>query len=143
MASFIARLIHAAGAALPSAPPDAFTDDEGSVHELAINQLAALSIVSGKAPGIYDPGAALTRGQMATLLVGAVEYVTGAPLAVASDDFPDDNGDVHEHDIDALFEAGLTTGFSDGTFRPGDAVRRDQMASFLVRGYDALVPAAP
>jgi hypothetical protein len=143
MASFIARLIHAAGAALPPNPPDAFVDDDGSVHELAINQLASLFIVSGKAPGFYDPSGVLTRGQMATLLVGAVEYVTGAPLPVVTDHFVDDNGDVHEHDINALFESGLTTGFGDGTFRPFQAVRRDQMASFLVRGYDALVPSTP
>jgi hypothetical protein len=139
MASFIARLIDAVGASLPANPPDAFTDDAGSVHELAINQLAALGIVSGKGPGIYDPSATLTRGQMATLLVGAVEYVRGQPLPVTSDHFPDDNGDVHEHDINALFEAGLTNGFGDGTYRPNNPVQRDQMASFLVRAFNVLM----
>jgi hypothetical protein len=139
MASFIARLIDAVGASLPANPPDAFTDDAGSVHELAINQLAALGIVSGKAPGIYDPSATLTRGQMASLLVGAVEYVRGQPLPVTSDHFPDDNGDVHEHAINALFEAGLTNGFGDGTYRPNNPVQRDQMASFLVRAFDVLM----
>jgi hypothetical protein len=73
------------------------------------------------------------------LLVGAVEYVTGQALTVTSDHFPDDNGDVHEHDINALFEAGLTNGFGDGTYRPNNPVQRDQMASFLVRAFDVLM----
>lgn len=32
-----------------------------------------------------------------------------------------------------MAERGITTGYPDGTFRPGDPVKRDAMAAFLVR----------
>jgi hypothetical protein len=39
----------------------------------------------------------------------------------------------NEDDISCLQATGIAKGYEDGTFRPGLAVRRDQMASFLVR----------
>jgi len=38
----------------------------------------------------------------------------------------------HQH-IEALAASGITTGFSDGTFRPKEYVTREQMAAFLSR----------
>ena len=47
-----------------------------------------------------------------------------------------DVGDAHPfHDeIAELADSGITTGFGDGTFRPGQALTRQAMAAFLVRG---------
>jgi hypothetical protein len=47
--------------------------------------------------------------------------------------FADTAGNVHEAAIDAAFEWGLTEGSAPGTYSPSLDVRRDQMASFLVR----------
>ncbi len=49
--------------------------------------------------------------------------------------FDDDDNSVHDEAIDSIAEAGITTGFSDGTFRPEEPVTRAQMASFLDRGF--------
>ncbi len=35
--------------------------------------------------------------------------------------------------VQRLFEAGITTGFPDGTYRPEDPVKRSQMAAFIIR----------
>ncbi len=48
--------------------PDAFTDDEASVHEAAINATAAAGWVNGVGGGKFDPGAPATRGQFASVL---------------------------------------------------------------------------
>jgi len=48
--------------------------------------------------------------------------------------------------IRACFYAGIVGGYWDGTYRPGQAVTRDQMAVFVSRalaGGDALVPSGP
>jgi hypothetical protein len=60
MAACLARTIVQSGGSLPAAPPDAFGDDNGSVHETAINQLAAVGISRGKGRGRYDPAGIVT-----------------------------------------------------------------------------------
>ena len=49
-------------------------------QEDAINALAAADIIKGKHAGIYNPGAPVTRGQLASLLHSAYERVTGDDL---------------------------------------------------------------
>lgn len=57
------------------------------------------------------------------------------PTAVyASHQFSDVPDSYAFHDeIDRIADAGITTGFSDGTFRPSDTVRRGPMAAFMGR----------
>ena len=63
MASFLARALHLAGAA-----PDAFTDDETSIHEPNINLVAREGVATGCGNNKYCPTANVTRGQMAAFL---------------------------------------------------------------------------
>ena len=139
MASFVARAIEATGFALPSAPPDAFGDDNGSVHERAINQLAALGVVTGVRPGVYAPGDLVTRAQMATFLVRAHDLVAGADLVNTGNRFVDDDGTVHEASINKVAAAGIAGGTQFGYFSPLAGVTRAQLASFLARTLDLLV----
>lgn len=139
MATFVARAILAAGGTLPTAPPNAFTDDEGSVHQLAIDQLAAVGVVGGTGGGRYSPDTVVTRGQMARFLARAVERVTGAPMPAGPNYFTDDAGSIFEADIDQVALAGITGGRTDGTYVPSGAVTRDQMGSFLARTLDLFV----
>jgi hypothetical protein len=140
MAAFVARAVLAARpGSLPTAPPDAFGDDTGSAHRLAIDQLAAVGIVAGTGPGTYSPRTVVTRGQMAKFLAGAARHVLGRPLPVEHDLFGDDAGSPFETDINRVAEAGLTGGRSDGTYRPVEPVSRGQMGSFLARTLDLFV----
>ncbi len=110
-------------------PP--FADDDGSVHEADIIELAVLGITKGCNPpanDLYCPSASVTRAQMASFLVRALDL----PPA-ATDRFVDDDGSVHEADIEALAAAGITHGCATDRFCPSDPVTRDQMAAFLVR----------
>ena len=63
MAVFLTR---AAGLAPASADP--FSDDDGHPFEAAIASLAAAGITVGCGPGIYCPGAPVTRAEMAMFL---------------------------------------------------------------------------
>ena len=63
MASFLARALKLSGSA-----PDAFTDDESSIHEPNINLVAKAGVATGCGAGKYCPTANVTRGQMAAFL---------------------------------------------------------------------------
>ena len=143
MASFLARLIDETDVTLPGSPPDAFTDDEAAqfaAHEDNINRLAAAGIVAGRSASSFAPDEPVTRGQMATFIVRAADLVTGRSLPIGSHWFRD-RDPVHGDNVDRAATAGIATGFSNGTFRPGQEVRRDQMASFLARLLDLIVEA--
>lgn len=68
MATFLVRTMELLEFPPPADAPDAFTDDQASVHQAAINTIAALGIAQGTSPGIYQPGSAVARGAMATFL---------------------------------------------------------------------------
>ncbi len=141
MAAFLARLLYVSGVPFPSNPPDAFPDDDDSVHEPFINAMAAMGVISGQADGTFVPQGAVTRGQMATFLARALPRATGQPLANTTDFFPDDASHTHELAINQVAEAAIAGGTADGRYLPGAPVRRDQMASFLARSLSAAVSA--
>lgn len=139
LASFVAKTIEAAGKPLPDSPADAFADDEDSVHELRINQLAALGVVTGKGATTFAPGEVVSRAAMATFLVRAHDVVAATALPAGTDSFGDDNGTTHEASIDKVAGAGLAGGTGAGAFAPAAAVQRGAMATFLSRTVDLLV----
>jgi glucose/arabinose dehydrogenase len=84
----------------------------------------------------YCPDEAVTRGQMASFLVRALDLPS-----TSTDYFDDDDGTTHEGDINRLAKAGITSGCATRRFCPEAAVTRGEMASFLARGY-TLPPSA-
>lgn len=139
LATFIAQMLESSGVPLPANPPDAFSDDEHSIHELRINQLAALGVVQGKTATTYRPAALLSRGEMATILVRAHRQVTGTTLPDGVNRFRDDEGSVHETNINRVATAGIAAGNTSSTFAPLNAVTRGQMSTFVSRTLDLLV----
>lgn len=145
MASFIARYIERSGGSLPSDPPDAFGDDDGTTHEDNINKLADLGIVAGRADGTFAPHGPVPRSQMATFIIRALEHRSGGPVGdgqTPPDYFSDDDGDTHEANINKAAMVGITGGSGDG-YDPQRRVRRDQMASFIARSLAELVEEDP
>ncbi len=138
MAAFLARLIEKSGGKLPANAPDAFPDDDDSVHEASIDKLAAAGIVSGKGDGRFDPKGTVTRGQMAKFLVNGYDHRSAEVLAEQGDWFGDDDGSAFEPFINQSAAAGFAVG-RDGRYEPGAPVARDAMASFLTRVLDLLV----
>lgn len=141
MATFIAGYLHRSGVQFPPDAPDAFPDDERSVHEGAIDILAAMGVVGGKADGRYHPADAVTRGQMASFLARAIALAKGVELPNTADYFADDSGDPHEPNINKVAEALVAGGTADGRYDAKGSVRRDQMASFLARSLAGAVEA--
>lgn len=125
MASFLVRAMD-----LPKEVPDRFTDDEDSIHETDINALAAAEITAGCTATRYCPGAVVSRAQMASFLVRALG-LSGSSV----DQFDDDDGSIHERDINALALAGITSGCGGANFCPLAAVSRGEMAAFLRRAF--------
>jgi hypothetical protein len=139
MASFLARLVQASGGSLPADSPDAFPDDESSVHEENINALAAVGVIRGLGSGSFGPAQEVSRAQLASFIVRTYEYRTGSSLSSDADFFEDDEGSAHEEDINRAATHGLLAGVGSRQFEPGLSVRRNQMASFLARFLDLLV----
>ncbi len=137
MASFTARLLHAGGVELPSSPPDAFDDDAGTVHELAVNQLAALGVIRGDTGEIgrdLQGRVAMKRDRMAAWMTRAYALIKREEVPASPNDyFRDDEPKYHEADINRLANAGVVQGTAPGTYSPREGVRRDQMASYLAR----------
>jgi hypothetical protein len=130
MATFLARALD-----LPAASGvDHFDDDDGTSHEDNINRLFEAEITTGcgdPADRTFCPRQGVNRGMMATFLVRAFELD-----ATSEDYFDDDNNVVHEPNINALFEAGITAGCGDPedrTYCPKNIVNRQQMAAFIFR----------
>lgn len=111
--------------------PDHFSDDDGSVHERAINRLHELGITRGCNGGTeYCPDEPVTRGEIAAFLR---RFLALEPSA--DDFFADDDGAIFEEDINALVSSGIGIGCSDAEFCADRPLRRDEMAEFLVRTF--------
>ncbi|MCM3127985.1 S-layer homology domain-containing protein [Paenibacillus provencensis] len=95
-----------------------------------VEQLADKMIVSGTAAGVYDPNTAITRAEYAALLVRALGLAV-TPEAMIYSDVP--NSAWYAHSIQSAANAGLITGYSDGTFRPNQQVTREEIAAMTYR----------
>jgi hypothetical protein len=104
-----------------------------------IAALAATGLVSGVGGGQFAPDLPVTRGQMATFLVNAAEFILDTELTSELDWFDDVAGNIHEHSILVARDLGITLGTTEPReFAPHRDMTREQMASFLARTMDAL-----
>ncbi|MFO7292955.1 MAG: S-layer homology domain-containing protein [Actinomycetes bacterium] len=126
---FATLLVRALG--LEGSIANPFDDDDRSVHVDAIETLAAHGITTGCGPRRFCPDAPVTRGEMASFLMRALDLPAAPPAG-----FDDTAGNVHRKAIDALAAAGITRGCSPTSFCPDDPVTRGQMASFIVRALE-------
>ena len=150
MASFIVRWVeHATGEEL-DAGEDRFDDvADDNVHRENINKLAEAGITLGRDGDTYAPADPVARDAMASFIARGISFLDNEdaqdgsepPEAEAHyfDDVDEDN--VHADAINALAEQGVVGGDTDGDYNPMVEVRRDQMPSFIMRGYDYAVEA--
>jgi hypothetical protein len=131
---------------LPGTRTDFFFDDNDSIHEAAINSIAAVGITVGCNPPAnnrYCPTSPLTRGQMAAFINRSLDL----PNPESGNRFVDDDDSPFETDIARLAAAGITEGCNpprNNRYCPGDPITRGQMAVFLARALDlSILPAPP
>ena len=114
-------------------PGGSFYDDQESVHEAAIEGLAASGVTTGchDEEPIFCPDDAVTRGQMAAFLDRALD------LPEAEEEYFQDVEDSQfEPSINSLRAAEITRGCNPPEydfFCPTEPVTRGEMATFLVR----------
>lgn len=151
MASFVVRAVEQyLGEELPGGGDDTFPDvPAGNVHRESINKLRAAGYIQGRTDGTYGPRDDVRRGQMARFIDGSLSFLddrdgtngSAPPPRMGPLNFADTLGSPFLDDIERLAAQGIVTGFEDGTYRPNDAVRRDQMASFIARMLDFAIEA--
>jgi hypothetical protein len=114
-------------------PGGTFHDDDGSIHEGAIEALVAAGVTKGcsVSPARFCPGDPVKRDAMAAFLYRAL----GLFPTEATNLFLDDDESPFEAEIDALAVAGIAGGCGNGLFCPDRDVTRAEMASFLVRAF--------
>lgn len=115
-------------------PGGSFIDDDGNIHEGAIEAIRGAGITQGCDPvgDLYCPGAPVTRAEMAAFLVRSLGETNPDPAVSGTfNDVPASAW--YEPFVERLVELEITTGFTDGTYRPDDSVTRAQMAAFVVR----------
>ncbi len=109
-----------------------FSDDDGNVHEPAIDTLYEAGITAGCEldPPRYCPESPITRGQIAAFIARTFGL---EPADV--DYYTDDDGTLFEDDINAVTAAGIGFGCSETEYCSDRPLLREEMAELLVRTF--------
>lgn len=123
----------AVSAAVSAQAAGAFRDVPAT-YEFAnsVEWMAAKGITTGWPDGTFRPHASVSRAAFAAFLyrtAGSPGYV--APTTSRFRDVPATHQFYKE--ISWAAQYGITTGWSDGTFRPEDPIKRDAIAAFMYR----------
>lgn len=111
---------------------EGFADADSTPHADFVACLAELGVVQGYPGGTFEPYEDVTREQLASFVVRAVELTTGQSMRTGGASFPDVSNTPHRESVAKLRAAGIIQGYEDGTFRPGESVTRDQTARYIV-----------
>jgi hypothetical protein len=127
----------ASGTTLPRPTTPVFEDAIGDVHQSSIEKASFAGILNGYPDGRYRSSNLVNRAQFATLAVQATEFVRGSLLLPGGlDAFDDDNGSVHEENIEAAYANGLLSGVRPRVFGIGLDVTRGQAASVIINAVE-------
>ena len=110
-ATYAVRLFQEIGGSRPDSVPDAYVDDEGSVHEDSINVLAAIGASPVPENRWFMPQSRLTAAELVGFLNGVYAARSGGkqPFAVTPKDRP-----VLRAELAAEMDAYLSVGVQDG-----------------------------
>jgi hypothetical protein len=130
------------GTSCPPDTPEAAYEDRGDippVHLRNVDCTTERGITQGFTDDTYRPRFAVRRDQMASFVVRTLEEADGAPAVPSADEsddeFTDIDGNVHEDRIRQAYAAGITEGRTSTEYAPGRDIRRDQIASFVLRAH--------
>lgn len=131
-ASLVVRLADLLGLELPSGEASDFSDvPDASPHATAIDRLSQAGILAGFTDGAFRPGARVTRGQFAAIMMRLYDLASGGDGVEFDDQFDDDDGTTHELALNGAAALGLLSGFDDVTVGPGLETSRAQAATIL------------
>jgi len=119
------------------------TDVVGTDYSKSVQVLSGLGVVTGFPDGTYKPAQAVTRAEMAKLIVTALGL---EDYAVGTSAFKDMTGAAWAQGyVNYAATLGIILGYPDGTFKPSQTVSYDEAAAMILRalGYtdSSLLPA--
>ncbi|MDD2190732.1 MAG: S-layer homology domain-containing protein [Eubacteriales bacterium] len=124
-----------AGAGVPE-------DAKGQMYEEAVSALMEKGIITGDTDGSFHPDSDLTRAQACIIIVKSMgapsaEVVGTATQPAAESGFPDMTGyGWAEGYISYAVKHGVTKGYPDGTFKPGNKVTMNEFITMALRAAD-------
>ncbi|CAI6079640.1 S-layer homology domain-containing protein [Cohnella sp. JJ-181] len=107
----------------------ALKDIAGHWAEAGIREAVALGFVTGYPDGTFGPQRQVTRAEFAVMLVKAMKITTVDQKPA----FRDAIAPWAQPYIATAVKEGLIAGYPDGTFRPGAAITREEMAVIIAR----------
>ncbi|XRD25336.1 S-layer homology domain-containing protein [Lysinibacillus fusiformis] len=111
-----------------------FTDiDQYSVHYNDILKLYSQGVINGFADNTFRPDVNVTRGQVAKMLATALKLDTRNVQDPYYKDVP--KGSDFYKSVAALQNAGIMSGYSNGTFMPNEVMTRGELAKILVLAF--------
>ncbi|WP_052664096.1 S-layer homology domain-containing protein [Nitriliruptor alkaliphilus] len=121
--------------------------DVAGTHVPGVACVARWGVTQGVTATRFAPHTAVTREQVGSFLARSLDTAGGRLRPTVERAFADTRGSVHRDAVDRLADAGIVTGVGGRFFDPRRPVRRDQMATMLVRAYEHLLrdelPAGP
>lgn len=113
-------------------PSLTLSDIDGHWAEDNIQKAVELGIASGYNDKNFRPDRTVTRAEFCRFLVSALGY---SPVSNPKPAFKDYSKipDWARGSVARAYEKGIVSGYSDGEFKPGRAITREEMASMLVR----------
>ena len=112
--------------------------DVTGVHAPGVACVARWGVARGVSATRFAPHDAVTREQVGSFLARALDTTDGRLRPEVERAFADTRGSVHRDAVDRLADASIVTGVGGRYFDPRRPVRRDQMATMLVRTYEHL-----
>ncbi|WP_238654740.1 Ig-like domain-containing protein [Paenibacillus piscarius] len=94
----------------------------------AIGQVTRSGMMKGYTDGSFKPNQTITRAEMATLLSRLITSAEGQSAG-----FSDIAGHWAQADIKRMAQAGMITGYQDGTFRPNQTLTRAEAVTIINR----------
>ena len=104
----------------------------------AVKYLYDHDIMNGTSDTLFSPNAELTRGMVVTILY----RMEGEPFTTGAKTFSDvQAGRYYSKAVEWAAENDIVNGFKDGTFKPNQAVTREQLAAIISRyaSYNGIV----
>ncbi len=139
--ALIATVFATSGIAVVVPPPQKaaaatspFTDiDQYSVHYNDILKLYSQGVINGFADKTFRPDVNVTRGQAAKMIATALKLDTRNVQNPYYKDVP--KGSEFYKFVAALQNAGIMSGYSNGTFMPNEVMTRGELAKILVLAF--------
>ena len=109
---------------------------ETASYAQAVEVLGALGVISGYEDGTFKPDNNITRAEVATMVVAALNRSADADGAKGTTKFDDMNVDAKAWAtgfVNIGVQEGFISGYEDGSFKPDNNVTFAEMVSMLVR----------